>query len=177
LRYGQAARAVNLSPTRQETSGISDLCIKRGGLPLYLAPRRVLLLVCFFTVLLPCSLAFAAPQLSANLDVAAEGYFVLSWDAPDISSELTLQESREPDFSGDLEQWPVSQANQFTQSGLTNGLYFYRLADGTSTSNVVKVEVQHHSLSRAWFFFSLGAVLFILLVGILLHGRRQHPQT
>src|SRR5690606_34730151 len=92
------------------------------------------------------------------------------------SSALTLQQSSQADFSGEIEQWPVNQADQFTHSGLTNGLYYYRLVSENGASNVVVVEVQHHALSRALFFFLLGAVLFILLVVILLHGRRQHAQ-
>lgn len=137
-------------------------------------------MVFILIALLPCPSAFAAPQLEASVAVAREGYFVLSWDLSagdhDRGTALTLQQSSQADFSGDVEQWPVHQADQFTQSGLTNGRYYYRLVSEKGASNVVEVEVQHHALSRAFFFFSLGAVLFILLVVILLHGRRQNAR-
>lgn len=64
-------------------------------------------------------------------------------------------------------------------SGKANGDYYYRVIafsnnGSTLISNDVKVSVQHHSLVRAFLFFSIGAVVFLsILITILMGNRRQ----
>ncbi|MEZ5488976.1 MAG: hypothetical protein R3F50_01500 [Gammaproteobacteria bacterium] len=110
--------------------------------------------------------------MSSGLSVSTEGYFVLSWETPEPALALTLHQSSTPDFSAGLEEWSVTGASQFTQSGLVNGNYYFRLSDSTGFSNTVHVQVVHHSLLRASLFFSLGATLFGILVATLLLGQR-----
>lgn len=126
------------------------------------------LITCFcFT-----STAIPAPALEADTSFSAEGYFVLRWESVE-DSVLYLQQDTDQSFS-DLEQWEVTNAGQFTQSGLVNDTYFYRLQDSGGNSNVVEVEVRHHSLQRAALFFTTGAILFCVLLATIISGNRRH---
>lgn len=133
---------------------------------------RLLHPIYFYLLLLFSPFLQAAPSLSSGLSVSTEGYFVLSWETPEPALALTLHQSSTPDFSAGLEEWSVTGASQFTQSGLVNGNYYFRLSDSTGFSNTVHVQVVHHSLLRASLFFSLGATLFGILVATLLLGQR-----
>ena len=135
--------------------------------------RRLLHPIYFYLLLLFPNLVQAAPPLRSDLTVSSEGYFVLSWEPPVTSIELTLQQSSTPEFDGESEAWFVTGASQFTQSGLINGDYYYRLTDSTGVSNTVHVQVAHHSLLRASLFFFLGAALFGILVLTLILGQRN----
>lgn len=117
--------------------------------------------------------AAATPTLFADTEVAREGYFVLHWTPQSTATaDLTLQQSLSPDFR-DPESWAVAGAGQFTQSGLDNGVYYFRLRDTEGDSNTVSVEVQHHSLGRALFFFLTGLFLFLVLLGVIVVGQRR----
>ncbi|MCB1669470.1 MAG: hypothetical protein R3F41_06015 [Gammaproteobacteria bacterium] len=135
-------------------------------------PASLLTLLVLFLALDPAPV-LAAPALESNLSVSNEGYFVLSWEQPVSDSSLRLQQAGDPGFTTDVEEWPVSGASQFTQSGLFNGDYYFRLIDNDGSSNTLVIQVRHHSLARASLFFSLGAVLFSILVLTLLLGRRS----
>ena len=130
---------------------------------------------------------FAAPPLTADTALAREGYFVLRWSVEENpGARLILQQSANPDFAEftaangeptSIDQWDVSNAVQFTQSGLDNGDYYYRLTDDFGVSNTVQVTVEHHSLVRALMFFSMGLLLFLILVAMIIVGHRRtvHP--
>ena len=45
-----------------------------------------------------------------------------------------------------------------------------------ATSNPVKVQIQHHSLSRALLFFGLGAVVFLFTLVVVLRGQSPEVQ-
>lgn len=133
---------------------------------------RLLHPIYFYLLLLFSPFLQAAPSLGSDLTVSSEGYFVLSWEAPESEIDLALQQSSTPAFNADLEEWSVTGASQFTQSGLVNGDYYFRLSDSTGFSNTVHVQVVHHSLVRASLFFSLGATLFGILLLSLFLGHR-----
>lgn len=114
--------------------------------------------------------ALAAPELATATALSREGYFVLSWNEGEASGDLVLQLS-ESELFNDATEWSVSGADQFTQSGLDNGLYYFRLQDAAGDSNIVQVRVEHHSLGRAVLFFSLGAALFFILLITIVSGR------
>ena len=64
-----------------------------------------------------------------------------------------------------------------TQTGLMDGTYFYRVrSPGGDWSNVIKVVVEHHPLSRAFLFFALGFMLFAALLVTLVIGHRRTAQ-
>lgn len=111
--------------------------------------------------------------LSSDTTLSSEGYFVLSWNSSADSAGFTLHETSvtNPDFirANDL---PASGA--LTITGLTDGIYSYRLYDNDlPLSNSVTIEVQHHGLGRALGFFSLGLVLFSLLVASIAIGHKR----
>ena len=156
--------------------------IHRGARAVWRALSAVLLCFLLNTILLSTTLR-AAPPLTADTETAREGYFVLHWTAMENpGSELVLQQSSDADFSEfsapDNEQvsndrWDVSNATQFTQSGLDNGVYYFRLTDDSGVSNTVRVTVAHHSLARALFFFCMGLLLFLILVTMIIVGHRR----
>lgn len=119
----------------------------------------------------------AAPVISSDVTVSREGYFVLRWEAAAPDNNLVLQQSTEPDFRSDVEQWPVDGALQFTLSGLEDDVYYYRLSSDSGVSNTISVQVEHHTLDRALLFFLLGAVLFSTLVIVLIIGDRRLKRT
>ncbi len=161
---GEAPDANYLSATGQGSLEESDLPEKCSRFPL--------LSICFTLFLLLPIPVRAAPQLDSDLSVSREGYFVLSWEAHESDSNLKLQQSSNSEFTREVEEWSVSGASQFTQSGLFNGEYYFRLVDEAGTSNTVHIQVVHHSLARASLFFILGAILFGILVVTLVLGRR-----
>lgn len=97
---------------------------------------------------------------------------MLSWTGT-ASGELLLQQADDAAFSTGIEAWQVTGATQFTQSGLVNGDYYFRLRDEAGFSDAVHVQVEHHSLARAGVFFALGALLFSALVTTLILGQRR----
>lgn len=113
--------------------------------------------------------------LSSDTAVSTEGYFVLSWDAPAEFSDLTLfQETGPNTTSNDIRAHNLPAAGAITLTGLVDGDYTYRLlANEQPVSNIVAISVQHHSLSRALGFFSLGLLLFSVLIGSIVVGNKQ----
>jgi hypothetical protein len=63
-------------------------------------------------------------------------------------------------------------------TGFNNGHYFVRLFDAEENpvSNIVEVEVQHHSMGRVWVIFISGAVLFLILIGYMVAKVFRHKE-
>lgn len=114
------------------------------------------------------------------------GYIKLSWEWPpgheDASThEFELQQAQDDRFSSNT---PIYQGQDFATflSGLRNGDYYYRVrvkqgSDWSDWSKPVRVEVRHHSLSLAFTLFGLGALVFLLTVGIIVQGNRKVTQN
>lgn len=112
-------------------------------------------------------------SLSASTDISNEGYFVLNWQSDSNSDNLILEQAGDENFSNPIER-DLSGATAATITGLTDGVYYFRLTDSRSAlSNTVNVIVAHHSLARAGSFFLLGLVLFSLLTVSILRGNRR----
>lgn len=65
-------------------------------------------------------------------------------------------------------------------SGRKNGTYYYRVRSekpGSDWSNAVEVKVAHHPLSRAFMFFSLGALVFVATLTMVVRGNLAHKQS
>lgn len=132
----------------------------------------------FLTVLLytaVCAQVLAdVPELQSDSELASAGYFRLSWQGED-HRDYVLQQANNPEFLNPqtLYQGPDTAT---LVSGRSDGSYYYRIryveADGWS--NVTKVEVSHHSLSRAFMFFSLGAIVFIITLVVVVIGNKTH---
>ena len=110
------------------------------------------------------------------------GYLKLSWEWPGEagSAEFELQQSAGIDFSEPVILYRGPDYATFL-SGLRNGTYYYRLRahskaeDGqvSEWTEPMKVEVKHHSLQLAFTLFGVGAVVFLLTVGIVVRGARM----
>jgi hypothetical protein len=127
------------------------------------------------------------PQFENSPENLTEsGYIKLSWewmpgDGNSNSYEFELQQALDAQF---LTSKPIYQGQDFASflSGLKNGDYYYRVRvkeDGpwSEWSDPVMVEVKHHSLSLAFTLFGLGALVFLLTVGIVVQGNREVTQN
>ncbi|TVZ40436.1 hypothetical protein P886_4867 [Alteromonadaceae bacterium 2753L.S.0a.02] len=137
-------------------------------------------------VLLLCALAMRAScaaeiSLSANTTLSSEGYFVLSWDVPDLPSQaleaLQLRQSSDAAMR-DSQVIPIASQSSLTLSGYSDGIYYFQLASQPeglppAASNIIQVAVTHHSLTKAFGFFSMGLVLFLILCLTIFLGNRS----
>lgn len=108
---------------------------------------------------------------------STEGHVVLSWQLPAGLAEGVLQMSVSPGF-GDAGQapleFPVNASGTLVHTGLTDGRYYFRVGVPGRWSAVHELDVRHHALPVALFCFALGLAVFAVLVGVILHGSRQH---
>lgn len=116
-------------------------------------------------------------SLSSDTTLSTEGYFVISWtSASESDAPVILQQSPSENFGTTISREFNLPANgSVTITGLNDGLYYYRAIHSgeSSFSNVVTVEVAHHSLQRAVAFFLVGLVLFLILVATIIKGNRS----
>lgn len=148
--------------------------------------RWRLAIVCIFLLSVGAS---PLPVLSANIDLhsdtekATAGYFRLSWSVQDAGSiasiEFQLQEAANAQVSvGQI----VYQGPDLARviSGKPDGDYYYRIRmikDGESPSewsDVIRVTVAHHSLTRAMSFFLAGALVFFSLLIFILTQQKKN---
>jgi hypothetical protein len=128
----------------------------------------VLLFLCSAT-------ATAAPKLESDSNASNAGYYQLHW-ANKNAGTFVLEESMKPDFADAkiLYQGPDTAT---LVSGRKNGTYYYRVRaaiTGGDWSNAVQVKVTHHPLTRAFLFFSLGALVFIATLTMVIRGNLTH---
>lgn len=130
------------------------------------------------------SVANTALTLQADSDVASAGYYQLQWEAGEAPTRLV--ESPGPEFENRRVVYEGPDAARLI-SGKSDGQYYYRLEradpEGASdneidvVSNVLQVTVRHHSLSRAFTFFTIGAGVFLAtLILVLVGGRSERRQ-
>ena len=135
----------------------------------------------FFLILLTlfgASSVFASASsigLGSDTDVSTAGFFQLTWNAPAKGEEMELRESRQPDLA-DYQSIYTGPDLARSMSGKKNGDYYYQVVavsrDDPKKSDIIKVTVAHHSLTNAFMFFTLGAVVFLsIFVSILLGNR------
>jgi hypothetical protein len=124
--------------------------------------------------------AFAV-ELHSDTRVATAGYYQLTWDADtDIKAPIfQIEEANNPDFTDAtvLYQGP-DEATVVT--GRSNGHYYYRArvvgapGEAGQWSTTADVIVKHHSLTRAFSFFTVGAIVFIAIFVAVMAGNRRH---
>ena len=117
----------------------------------------------------------AQGSLEADTEVASEGYMVLTWDLADAGqdADFVLQRARTPDFADPIDR-SIPTAGSVTITGLEDGTYHFRAGSPIAGwSPTVAVEVRHHALGRAFGFFSLGLVLFAILMATIFIGHRN----
>lgn len=120
--------------------------------------------------------------LTTSETESTSGYFSLNWNQPKNQYRFILQQSVDKNFepsANKLIEWQVANSNSFSISGLNSGTYYFRVApqhQPESWSNTVSVAVKHHSLSKAFFIFSLGAIVFSLLTLIILFNNKNQSR-
>ncbi len=115
-------------------------------------------------------------SLSSDSAVSTEGYFVLSWTS-DSDEALSLQQASDPDFSS-VKTTTLPATGSITITGLVDGDYYFRLRDADQqSSNILRIEVAHHSMTRALAFFALGLVLFVILLLTIYIGNRGRDEA
>jgi hypothetical protein len=109
--------------------------------------------------------------LEASPEVASAGYYQLRWRS---ARSVELQESRDPEFTSATAIYRGPDAARVI-SGKPDGILYYRVrdTDDGTFSNVVRVTVRHHSLERAFSFFSLGAIVFLATLLLIATGARS----
>lgn len=111
------------------------------------------------------------PVLTTDTKLATAGYFQLSWQpgatgATNKIFHFELQQSKDRSFFASHSIYLGSDRASVI-SGKSNGDYFYRVrsidspAVKSDWSNTIHVSVQHHSLLKAWLFFSAGGIVFL----------------
>ncbi|WP_310693435.1 fibronectin type III domain-containing protein [Thiohalophilus sp.] len=140
---------------------------------------RILIAALCSLLCLP-SLSFAI-DLQADTDVATAGYYQLKWKSADDNAPVELQEADNARFEN---AEPLYQGRDRARvvTGRSDGTYYYRartVDDGAAGawSDIVKVQVKHHPLSRALGFFIVGAIVFLsIVIAILIGNRRYHSK-
>lgn len=141
--------------------------------------RRPVLWVVLLVLWAPLC-AYSNPQLESDTEVATAGYYRLQWHDGQQNSgqepEFILQESQRPSFNQPKVLYEGPDTARVV-SGRSDGDYFYRVAivngKGQNTwSDVVRVQVKHHPLSRAFMFFTIGAIVFLSTLIAIIHGNR-----
>ena len=120
---------------------------------------------------------------AASTQNSRDGVVKLSWNSPgDSRVQLSLlSELSDSKESSNVLYTGTDTATVLT--GLSDGRYTYQLmvlgAASTESEihrDLLTVEVKHHSLSRAFMFFALGAVVFISTVILVVSGYRAEQQ-
>lgn len=129
-----------------------------------------------FLLCLLCFSSFlrAEAALTASSTTSTDGVVVLSWQNKG-ASVFVQQAVHSPDSFSTIYH---GKDQSTVLSGLSNADYFFRLGIAQQNAEInysepVKVSVEHHSLSKAWFFFTLGAVVFIATIGLIVSGSRK----
>lgn len=123
------------------------------------------------------------PSLDVNTSTSTDGYYVLSWDGVAGSSqqttEFSLEESSDESFSESQVVYSGPDKSR-VMSGRPNGVYFYRVsltATPQLSSDTISVEVAHHSIQRALFFFVLGFIVFGSILFTVLRGAAKEDEA
>lgn len=120
-----------------------------------------------------------ALELQSDTAVATAGYYQLTWQADHAAAAYQIQEATDPDFS-DTDLLYQGQDLATVVTGRSDGHYYYRarvidtqgMPGQWSTPTAVKVK--HHSLTRAFGFFTVGAIVFIAIFIAIATGNRKH---
>jgi len=136
---------------------------------------RFLSFVCTLVISAPAW--SAAPQLESDTDVATAGYYRLEWNANEVK-DFILEESQQASFDSARVLYQGPDTARII-SGRGDGDYYYRVRELNTQSRedgwseVVHVQVQHHSLTRALLFFVIGAIVFVATLAAIIVGNRQ----
>lgn len=113
-----------------------------------------------------------ANVITSNTNLATAGYFKLSWESNHVSS-YEVQEASSSSFKAPKLIYQGGDTSVVI-SGLADGVYYYRMrSDYGNWGEAIRVEVKHHSLKKAFTFFSIGALILCMLIWVLIRGHRH----
>lgn len=139
-------------------------------------PAVVAWLLCALVLTLPAALpATAAPVLESNTDEATAGFFRLSWEVD--TTNARVERAPSPDFAAAKTVYEGPDRARVL-SGEPDGRWHFRVAAleagrPVAWSEPVSVTVEHHPLSRAFWFFGIGAAVFLATLALIAHGARR----
>lgn len=108
-----------------------------------------------------------AERLKASTTASQDGVVTLAWSL-DPGESVRLERSPDATFH-DVTTLYQGRDTASTITGLPDGRYFFR-ASGNGWQETVAVDVEHHSLTRAFVFFILGAVVFLSTAALVVVG-------
>ena len=118
-------------------------------------------------------------SLSSNTTLSNEGYFVLRWQVQDktafaTNDNVSLSQADNPQMQNARIRHTLPLEGAITLSGFADGDYYFRINSATVSSEVLKIEVKHHGLTKAFGFFITGLILFCILLACIFIGHRIH---
>lgn len=138
--------------------------------------------VIFFLLMLMAAPALGAGQeivlSSSKSGLSRDGHLKLQWQGSDIpaGSLFEVQQAETETFTDAKIIYRGPDLATFV-SGLKNGNYYFRVRlQDEGWSNVLKLTVDHHSLSLTFVLLGLGALVFLLTAGVVIYGARKAPQ-
>ena len=134
-------------------------------------PGAAPLMIRHIAFLLLLSLAFPIPalELQASPDHSTSGTFNLSWQGQEGESYRLFQQNH--GGASRLIYQGTDTARVMT--GLPNGSYNYRVEGESGSSQPRSVNVDQHSLLRAFSFFGVGLLVFVATVLLVVRGAKE----
>lgn len=123
----------------------------------------------------------AVTKLVVSPSTSTDGVAKLSWHAPSDTA-VSLQQSTDNGFS-DARTIYHGPDTATTVTGLTDGRYYYRAALTSENetppgwSEPVVLTVAHHSLTKAFTFFTLGVIVFLATLIMVMTGSKGKDPT
>jgi hypothetical protein len=118
------------------------------------------------------------PVLTSSTELATAGFYTLSWSPG--ANDYELQQSDSSDFQQPQAVY-TGPDTATVISGKPDGVRYYRVRNidngqAGSWSQVVRVTVQHHTLTRAFLFLFTGMVVFLATILLITIGARKHGE-
>ena len=129
---------------------------------------RALLYVTLLVV--PIASPAAGPMFESPPERDSAGFFRLKWSG---AERYELEQATGPDHDNARIIYRGGDSST-TVSGLSDGSYRFRIREQGAQDwhDETVVVVEHHPLSRAFLFFALGAVVFLVLILAIARGRK-----
>lgn len=135
----------------------------------------------FVLFLFPPFSLYASEEIELNSDqrTATAGYYQLRWSLKKEGADTIYVVDEMSDSDAATKQIYKGLDTATVISGKPDGIYTYIVhsEDNKFTSKPVTITVAHHSLTTAFNFFWIGAVVFIFILIAILRGNRQRANS
>ena len=138
--------------------------------------------VIFFLLMLIVASARGTAQdiqlSSSKSGISHDGHIKLQWESSrsDTPAVFEVQQATDEDFRDATVIYQGPDLGTFI-SGLKNGTYYFRVrAEDRDWSNVLRLEVAHHSLTLTFVLLGLGGIVFLCTAGMVIYGARKSAQ-